>query len=206
MSWQVPPAAAVRQTLIATGTEVRSRKTVTVYRDVQGILIHPSTVIVPEHMDPWAGNEAGVYRSPVPILGQAVAHGPVILVWDEVKKDARHPERGHNVVYHEFAHEIDCLDGLADGTPPIHDHQEFERWVRVCTREFEELRRRSAKGKRTLLDAYAGTNPAEFFAVATEVFFDKPVAMRRKHPELYDVLRAFYRQDPAEREMRAKRR
>ena len=170
------------------------------YRNVKSILVYPSTVVAPDHVDPDTFHVLGVHRSAVPILGQAVAHGPVILVWDAVAMNARHPERGHNVVYHEFAHKIDMLDGTVDGTPPLADHAEFARWVVVCTREFELVRKKGAQGRRTLLGAYAGTNPAECFADATEVFFDKPTKMKETHPDLYDVLHLFYKQDPSARE------
>jgi Mlc titration factor MtfA (ptsG expression regulator) len=123
----------------------------------------------------------------------------VILVWDAVKRTGRHPESGHNVVYHEFAHKLDMLDGRADGTPPLAERSEIQRWSQVCSREFLALREQGARGKESLLDAYGATNEAEFFAVATEYFFDQPVALRSRHLDLYGVLQAFYKQDPAAR-------
>jgi len=122
-----------------------------------------------------------------------------VLVWDAVLHGARHPEQGHNVVYHEFAHKLDMLDGAADGTPPLADSDQFAEWVAVCTREFLRLRALAGKGHKTFLDAYGATNEAEFFAVATEEFFDRPVALNAHAPDLYHVLSSYYRQDPAER-------
>ena len=107
---------------------------------------------------------------------------------------ARHPERGHNVVYHEFAHKLDMLDGVIDGTPPLERQEELDRWVEVCTAEYEALRNGTDDG---FLDGYASVDPAEFFAVATEAFFDLPVQLEAAKPDLYAVLRDFYRQDPA---------
>jgi Mlc titration factor MtfA (ptsG expression regulator) len=127
----------------------------------------------------------------------------VILVWDAVLRGARHPEQGHNVVYHEFAHKLDMLDGAADGTPVFADRARFIEWVAVCSREFLRLRRLADEGEETFLDDYAATNEAEFFAVATEEFFDRPVALRENAPDLYRVLSAYYRQDPAGRVARA---
>ncbi|MCB0954483.1 MAG: zinc-dependent peptidase, partial [Microthrixaceae bacterium] len=101
---------------------------------------------------------------------------------------------GHNVVFHEFAHKIDMLDDVVDGTPPM-ARSEIDRWVQVCTAEYE----RAQLGGDDLLDSYAGVNTGEFFAVATEVFFDRPVEMAEQKPDLYDVLSGFYRQDPAAR-------
>ena len=169
------------------------------YRSVRTILVYPSTVVAPPR--PLGAFEVPTrpVAGPLPILGEAQLRGPVILVWDAVQRTGRHPESGHNVVYHEFAHKLDMLDGRADGTPPLHGRDEIRRWAEVCSREYLALRDRAARGKPGLLDTYAATNEAEFFAVATEEFFDRPVALRTRHPELYEVLQLFYRQDPAAR-------
>lgn len=169
------------------------------FRNVQTILVYPSTVVTPDQ--PLGSFE--VASAPrhvgVPILGEAQSRGPVILVWDAVTRGARHPEQGHDVVYHEFAHKLDMLDGVADGTPPLPDRAALRRWAEVCEREFTALRERAAHGRPTFLDEYGATNEAEFFAVATEFFFDKPAAMQHHEPELYALLRDFYNQDPARR-------
>ena len=109
---------------------------------------------------------------------------------------------GQNVVLHEFAHQLDFLDGYADGTPPLSSREEYRRWRDVMTDEYERLVRESEHGHARVLDAYGATNPAEFFAVATEAFFEKPVQLQRRHPALYEVLRGYYCQDTAERMMR----
>ena len=173
------------------------------YRNVQTILVYPTTVVPPEQ--PRGGFErvSGPVPASVPILGQAFAQGPVILVWDAVLHGARHPEQGHNLVYHEFAHKLDMLDGAADGTPPFAGHEQLADWVAVCSREFLRLRRLSEKGHKTFLDTYGATNEAEFFAVATEEFFDRPLALQKHNPDLYRVLSTYYRQDPAGRANRA---
>jgi len=169
------------------------------YHNVQSILVYPSTVVPPEHHPGIFERVDGPVTAPVPILGQAFAQGPVILVWDSVLHGARHPEQGHNVVYHEFAHKLDMLDGAADGTPLIADRDQFAEWVAVCSFEFLRLRRLAGKGHKTFLDAYGAMNEAEFFAVATEEFFDRPLALQKHVPDLYRVLSAYYRQDPAGR-------
>jgi Mlc titration factor MtfA (ptsG expression regulator) len=174
------------------------------YPELLSILVYPSTVVVPPR-------PAGVFtRSPLvieeqnkAIYGQAMLHGPVVLVWDEVARGARHPETGHNVVYHEFAHLLDMESGAANGTPRLHSRDRYKVWAEIFSREFETLRRDSARGKKTFLDPYGALNEAEFFAVATEYFFDKPVKMQKRHPQLYTVLSEFYRQDPAARQRRA---
>ena len=97
---------------------------------------------------------------------------------------------------HEFAHQLDQEDGSADGAPILDRHSQYVAWARVLGGEYEQLRRVSRSGKESVLDQYGATNPAEFFAVATECFFEKPAQMRRKHPELYEELKEYYRQDP----------
>ena len=173
------------------------------YRNVQSILVYPSTVVPPEHQPGVFERVDRPVAAPVPILGQSLAQGPVILVWDAVLHGARHPEQGHNVVYHEFAHKLDMLDGGADGTPPLADHAQFAEWVAVCSHEFLRLRGLAEKGHKTFLDAYGATNEAEFFAVATEEFFDRPLNLKKHAPDLYRVLSSYYRQDPADRASRA---
>jgi Mlc titration factor MtfA (ptsG expression regulator) len=111
----------------------------------------------------------------------------------------RHPESGHNVIYHEFAHKLDMLDGAADGTPPLRDRAEYRDWVLTCSREYLRLKHDTEKGKKSFLNAYGATNEAEFFAVATEQFFDQPRLMIEHAPDLYRVLQEYYRQDPSER-------
>jgi Mlc titration factor MtfA (ptsG expression regulator) len=173
------------------------------YRNVSSILVYPSTVVPPEHHPGVFERVDGPVAAPVPLLGQAFARGPVILVWDAVLHGARHPEQGHNVVYHEFAHKLDMLDGAADGTPLLADRDQFVEWVAVCSHEFLRLRRLAEKGHKTFLDAYGAQDEAEFFAVATEEFFDRPLALQKHAPDLYRVLNAYYRQDTAGRANRA---
>jgi Mlc titration factor MtfA (ptsG expression regulator) len=173
------------------------------YRNVESILVYPSTVVPPEYQPGVFESIAGPVDTSTPILGQAFARGPVILVWDAVLHGARHPEQGHNVVYHEFAHKLDMLDGAADGTPAFADRDQLAEWVTVCSREFLRLRRLAEEGHKTFLDAYGAKNEAEFFAVATEEFFDRPLALRQHAPDLYRVLSAYYCQDPAGRVKRA---
>ena len=110
----------------------------------------------------------------------------------------RHSQRA-NVVAHEFAHQLDMLDRSVDGTPPLADKRQYATWTRVMTAEFEQLTDDFDRDRPTFLDPYATSNPAEFFAVATETFFEQPQALAAEHAELYGLLRDFYRQDPAAR-------
>ena len=167
------------------------------YRNVKSIYVYPTTVESPERLPGFFEVTTAPVDSAMPILGEAHNRGPVILVWDAVKREARHPERGHNVVYHEFAHKLDMLDGKADGTPPLATREEYQLWIDICSKAYLKLRDKVKRSERTFFDSYAATNEAEFFAVATEYFFSNPKDMKRYRSDLYDVLRGFYRQDPA---------
>jgi MtfA peptidase len=164
------------------------------YREVSAVIVYPSTVL---SRGTYAGPVAGTVSDGVlPVLGQAHDHrGPVIIAWDDARDAARNPGRGRNVVFHEFAHKIDMLDDMTDGTPPLPKDQ-LGRWVEVCTEVYESMREGVP---RPPLDDYAATNVAEFFAVATETFFDAPIELKTHEPNLYEVLGGFYEQDPADR-------
>ena len=164
------------------------------YSGVGTIIVHRSTVVL---SGPRSTGTAGLVSSdPYPIDGQAHYGGPVMISWDAASYDARHPRRGLSVVFHEFAHKLDMLDGTVDGTPPLDDGLR-ERWIdrlhRASSRRFD------AASTRASCATTRATNPGEFFAVATEVFFSTPVQLREEKPDLYGVLADFYRQDPAAR-------
>ncbi|MEJ2589629.1 MAG: zinc-dependent peptidase, partial [Deltaproteobacteria bacterium] len=110
------------------------------YQNVQSIVVYPSTVVPPQR-------KLGSFETTIapvdierPILGQAFMQGPVIVVWDAALHGGHHPESGHNVIYHEFAHKLDMLDGTADGTPPLRNRAEYREWTLVCSREYQRLR------------------------------------------------------------------
>jgi Mlc titration factor MtfA (ptsG expression regulator) len=169
------------------------------YTGLSSVLVYPTTVALPQKRTGVFSQGLSIVPDRQGILGQAMLRGPVILVWDAVVRDARHPERGHNVVYHEFAHILDMRDGSADGTPELHSTRLFKEWVEICSKEYFRLQKSVAEGQKTLLDAYGAVHEAEFFAVATELFFDRPRQMRSQLPKLYEVLSAYYRQDTAAR-------
>jgi MtfA peptidase len=172
------------------------------YKNVESIIIYPSTVVPPKRKPGFFENVQAPIDIAHPIIGQAFHQGPLILVWDAVLRGSRYPESGHNVVYHEFAHKLDMLDGAADGTPPLRDRAEYRDWVQTCSREYLRLRREVEHGRKSFLNSYGAVNEAEFFAVATEQFFDQPRLMIKHSPDLYRVLQEYYRQDPAKREGR----
>jgi MtfA peptidase len=131
-------------------------------------------------------------------LGESWRHGALVLAWDHVLASATEVRSGHNVVLHEFAHQLDTEDGKADGAPILPHGSMYVAWARILERDYQRLRQDAESGHPSLLDHYGASDPAEFFAVATESFFEKPVEMRRYHPELYRELQRYYQQDPAE--------
>src|SRR6267154_462394 len=120
----------------------------------------------------------------------------LVLAWDAVRRGASEPTDGENLVLHEFAHQLDFENQSSDGTPALDTRGDYLAWARVMSAEFNALRNASDAGLPTLLDQYGSTNPAEFFAVITEAFFERPRALKKKHPALFAQLQRFYKQDP----------
>jgi Mlc titration factor MtfA (ptsG expression regulator) len=159
------------------------------------VLVYPSGFLVDEtrHVQGhiWEEGEEGR-------LGETGRDmGSMVLAWDAAKSGARDPSDGKNLVLHEFAHQLDFEDFAADGVPALGSRNDKRSWAEVMTMEFAALQAADATGIPTLLDSYGATNPAEFFAVATEAFFERPLALRRRHPQLYAELERFFRQDPS---------
>lgn len=166
-----------------------------VYPDLGSVVLYPEAYLAKRTShDGLVVNETHEAR-----LGESWDRGTVVLAWDAVKRGARDLRDGHNVVYHEFAHQLDQDFSDADGAPPLPEGMSYGQWARVLGKEFAKLERAAEHGRPALLDHYGSTSPAEFFAVATEAFFEKPVQMKARKPELYAELAAFYRQDPAAR-------
>ena len=161
------------------------------YRDLVEVIVYPDEFIV----DHEVTDEDGiVHRVRAPLSGEAWEQGPVILSWEDA--EAADGGDGYNVVMHEFAHKIDMLNGAADGFPPLHAGMDRETWTGTFTEAFADLERRLDAREDTLIDEYAAEDPAEFFAVLSELFFERPDALRHEYPAVYAQLAAFYRQDP----------
>jgi Mlc titration factor MtfA (ptsG expression regulator) len=170
------------------------------YPELHSILVYPTTYFAQETRHLGAGV---MEEGPYPRLGEAWQQGAVVLAWDAVCQGTADPDDGYNVVFHEFAHQLDYEDGWANGAPALGDghtwptrRSRYAAWARVLSAEFERLRADIQRGKPAVLDEYGATNPAEFFAVATEAFFERPREMREKHSELYEELKRYYQQDP----------
>lgn len=142
-------------------------------------------------------DEAGVVSaSEGSLLGHSWDDGRVVLAWDSVRKSIARPNDGFNVVLHEFAHQLDQEDGSADGAPLLYERSDYRHWSAVLSEEYEALQAALERGENTLIDAYAATNPAEFFAVVTELFYECPEALAGRHPALFQAFLDYYRQDP----------
>jgi Mlc titration factor MtfA (ptsG expression regulator) len=163
------------------------------YPRLHTIIVYPSTYV--------AGGK-GLFGSKTESLstrlGESWQSGAVVLAWSSVKHGAFNFNDGKNVTMHEFAHQLDQADGSADGAPILERRSAYSAWAKVFSREFSRLQERASKGKRSVLDDYGTINPAEFFAVATETFFEKPRQLKKTHPELFAQLKDYYKVDPIE--------
>jgi len=130
-------------------------------------------------------------------LGESWHRGNIVLAWDSVQRGAADVRDGQNVVFHEFAHQLDSTAGQGDSTSVLASRSSFSAWARVLGRDFERFRQAAMRRRADVLHEYGATNPAEFFAVATESFFERPRDLQRAYPKLYQALVDFYEQDPA---------
>lgn len=164
-----------------------------VYGNLHYILVYPHAFQkTTEQVD-----EVGVVaQSNIGLLGESWSNGKVILSWDDVTHGVSDFSDGHNVVLHEFAHQLDAASGSTNGAPPLHRNR-YSVWAKVLAGEYEQLQQDVLKHHRTVMDYYGATNPAEFFAVATETFFEKPREMAQCHPELFEQLKLYYCVDPS---------
>ncbi len=165
------------------------------YPLLQSILVYPKAFVVKQEQK--GSLSFLVEESYETHAGEAWQKGVVILAWDGMLQSINHEDDGYNVAFHEFAHQLDMETGNANGLPILDDQALQHRWGPIFQQEYEVLRTKVAQGKRTVINTYGATNPAEFFAVLTECFFEIPRRLKRHHPELYDALNAYYRQDPA---------
>jgi Mlc titration factor MtfA (ptsG expression regulator) len=162
------------------------------YRNISTVLIYPSGYAIE-----GAGPMDILAPADRAVLGHAQLRGPVVLSWQHAQAGGRDADDGKNLVYHEFAHKLDMLDGVVDGTPIMADQRALAEWVQVMTKAYESLQRDAKKGRRSVLDHYGATDVGEFFACATEAFFERACKMNAQAPALYGVLKGFYGQDPA---------
>jgi MtfA peptidase len=168
------------------------------FAKVVSILVYPSGVYMRQPL-PLHRVLTAPISADTPVWGLSMRGGPVVLAWDSVQKGARDPHDGRNLVFHELAHKIDETDGVSDGTPLFESPAERHRWAAAFTEAFAAHKARAERGEPSLLRDYAITNEAEYFAVATEVYFEQPNEMRDALPDVYAAMLAFYRVDFATR-------
>ncbi len=155
------------------------------YDRLRSILIYPSSY--------FASEDGQGHR-----FGESWTHGSVVLAWDNVQHGAFDMRDGHNLVWHEFAHQLDQADGVGDGAPILNPRSRYVTWARAFGEAYAKLLKRLERNHRTVIDEYGATNPAEFFAVATETFLEKPKQLKKRYPDLYQELAEYYCLDPVE--------
>ncbi len=157
------------------------------------IIVYPESFVVMRDLP----DASGIVELRHDVLsGEAWSNGPVILSWCDVRHDSYRIRPGHNVVIHEFAHKLDMLNGRANGMPPLHPNMPIEAWTQALTRAYNTLTRQLEHHRRPWINAYAATNPAEFFAVLSESFFTDPVHLKHHEPDVYEQFVRFYHQNP----------
>jgi len=139
-----------------------------------------------------------VHQSQRVLAGEAWGRGPVIIAWSDANISDRQGQAS-NVIIHEFAHKLDLLNGVANGMPPLHANMVRESWTASMSQAFDTLEQQLQQFGYSDIDPYAAENPAEFFAVLSEVFFAQPEKLQRVFPLVYDQLVQFYRQNPLRR-------
>jgi Mlc titration factor MtfA (ptsG expression regulator) len=185
----------IRVTIAAEACMLLLNRKSNVYPSLRYIIVYPAAFVVDR---PQGGAAGVVSEGRKGLLGESWSNGKVILAWDNVLHGSKNFADGQNVVLHEFAHQLDSESGSTNGAPILTGKNCLRTWASTLSGEFEELQKDAWKGRRSLIDHYGATNPAEFFAVSTETFFEKPARMAEHHAELFEVLRCYYRIDPRE--------
>ncbi|MEH2412502.1 zinc-dependent peptidase [Nostoc sp.] len=162
---------------------------------LRSILVYPNAYFVQETTS--IGNYA-VEERRVARLGESWTTDQLVVSWEQVKQDTDNWRDGRNVVLHEFAHQLDQEDGKAEGVPILQRNSDYPIWAKVMTEAYQQLCNDVLQGVKTVMDSYGATNPAEFFAVATETFFEKPHQLLSKHPALYEQLQRYYQLNPVQ--------
>ena len=185
----------MRVTIAASACLLLLNRKTGVYPGLKYILVYPEAFLVQRDAVDESGLAAVRKHS---LLGESWDNGKVILSWADVIRGTKNFGDGANVALHEFAHQLDHESGSTNGAPFLGSAASYKRWARVLTAEFEKLQRAAYQGDETLLDYYGATEPAEFFAVVTEVFFEQPRDLQARHPALFEQLQGYFRVNPGE--------
>ncbi len=182
----------IRVTIAAEASLLLLNRPTGIYPRLKHILVYPDAF---QAQRPRQNADGTISETQQGLLGESWHHGKIILSWDDVRFGAANIHDGHNVTLHEFSHQLDSEDGVSDGTPPLPKNA-YQSWAKVLTQEYQELQEDMHSHHKSVMDYYGATNPAEFFAVATETFFEKPRQLKKKHPALFAQLQKFYRVNP----------
>lgn len=185
----------VRVTIAASACLLILNRATDVYAGLHYILVYPNAFLVQKEEVDGAGLVSSHHKG---LLGESWSNGKIILSWEDVLKGNREFNDGSNVALHEFAHQLDNETGSTNGVPVLGSTEKYEHWAQILQSEFEALRRAAFHGDPTLIDYYGATAPAEFFAVVTEVFFERPKQLAEQHPALFEQLKSYYRVDPSD--------
>ncbi len=183
---------AIKVTIAAQACLLLLKGDPTFYPRLKSIVIYPGAYVAKQTS--YVGGIA--VQTDSARLGESWNSGELVLAWDHVKQESMDIRDGHNVVLHEFSHQLDQEDGRADGAPILEQASSYVAWARILGREYGELVEKVKKHHKDVIDSYGATNPAEFFAVITEAFFKKPAKLKQKHPALYEELKLYYKMDP----------
>lgn len=184
----------IRLTIAAQACMLLLNRKTDYYPTLSTILVYPDTYVA----DEVVSDGLVITRQKKARMGESWHRGPVVLSWDDVRHGTRDAGDGDNVVLHEFAHQLDQENPQSDGAPLLEQRSQYTAWARVLSREYTELQRLSEHHRKSLINSYGASNPAEFFAVITESFFEQPEIMKQQKPELYAELSLFYQLDPAD--------
>lgn len=184
----------MRVTIAAQACLLLLNRRTEVYPRLRHILVYPDAFVSNLEYEDDDGL-VGMDDDEDGMSGESWHYGKVILSWDDVRRGAANMHDGQNVVLHEFSHQLDSESGFPNGAPILHGGS-YTAWANILSEEFEELNADFHHNQESVMDHYGATNPAEFFAVATETFFEKPHQLRQLHPELFGVLREYYAVDP----------
>ena len=182
----------IRVTIAAQACLLLLQRETKYYPTLSSILVYPRAYVAPSRVSIGGGVVSGAQAR----AGESWRRGEVVIAWDQALRGAANVHDGHDVVLHEFAHQLDQEDGVADGAPILEHRSSYVTWARVLGKEYEKLQQRTKRRRKSFLNKYGATHPAEFFAVATETFFEKPKYLKRKKPDLYEELKSYYRLDP----------
>ena len=185
----------VRVTIAASACLLLLNRQSDVYYGLHYVLVYPNAFLVKREALDSAGLSNLQQRG---VLGESWSNGKVILSWEDVLQGNKDFTDGANVALHEFAHQLDHESGATNGAPFMGSAARSAQWARVFTDEFQRLQKAAYHGDQTLIDQYGATEPAEFFAVVTETFFEQPKQMAIEHPALFRELKNYYKVDPSE--------